>query len=42
VTITRISRDRCIAIRRPVYRKAPATATPIQLAANGALSINEA
>jgi uncharacterized protein (TIGR02594 family) len=42
VTITRIARDRCIAIRRPAYRKAPATATPVQLAANGPLSTNEA
>jgi uncharacterized protein (TIGR02594 family) len=42
VTITRIARDRCIAIRRPVYKAVPATATPIQLAANGTLSINEA
>ena len=42
VTITRIARDRCIAVRRPAYRKAPATATPIQLAANGFLSTNEA
>jgi len=42
VTITRIARDRCIAVRRPVYKVAPATATPVQLAANGALSINEA
>lgn len=42
VTITRIARDRCIAVRRPVYKTVPATATPIQLAANGALSTNEA
>ena len=42
VTITRIARDRCIAVRRPVYKAAPATATPIHLAANGALSTNEA
>ena len=42
VTITRIARDRCIAVRRPAYRKAPATAKPIQLAANGSLSSNEA
>jgi len=42
VTITRIARDRCIAIRRPVYRKAPASAKPVQLAANGVLSVNEA
>lgn len=42
VTITRIARDRCIAIRRPAYRKAPASAKPVQLAANGVLSVNEA
>lgn len=42
VTITRIARDRCIAIRRPTYRKAPASAKPVQLAANGVLSANEA
>ena len=42
VTITRIARDRCIAVRRPVYKTAPATATPVQLAANGTLSTNEA
>ena len=42
VTITRIARDRCIAIRRPAYRKAPASAKPVQLAANGVLSTNEA
>lgn len=42
VTITRIARDRCIAIRRPTYRKAPASAKPVHLAANGVLSTNEA
>lgn len=42
VTITRIARDRCIAIRRPTYRKAPTSAKPVQLAANGVLSANEA
>ncbi|WGG59349.1 hypothetical protein [Brucella intermedia] len=42
VTITRIARERCIAIRRPAYRKAPASAKPVQLAAHGVLSINEA
>ncbi len=42
VTITRIARDRCIAVRRPFYKAAPTTATPVQLAANGALSANEA
>ena len=42
VTITRIARDRCIAIRRPTYRKAPESAKSVQLAANGVLSTNEA
>jgi uncharacterized protein (TIGR02594 family) len=42
VTITRIARDRCIAVRRPVYKAVPATAAPVQFAANGALSTNEA
>lgn len=42
VTITQIARNRCIAIRWPVYRKAPVTAKPVQLAASGALSTNEA
>ena len=42
VTITRIARDRCIAVRRPAYKATPATATPIQLAASGMLSTNEA
>lgn len=42
VTITRIAKERCIAVRRPAYRKAPASAKPVQLAATGALSVNEA
>lgn len=42
VTITRIGKDRCIAVRRPAYRKAPATVKPVPLAANGTLSANEA
>jgi uncharacterized protein (TIGR02594 family) len=42
VTITRIAKDRCIAVRRPVYKAAPATAKPVELAATGALSNNEA
>ena len=42
VTITRIAKERCIAVRRPAYRKAPATAKPVQLAATGTLSTNEA
>ena len=42
VSITRIARDRCIAVRRPTYRKAPVSAKPVHLAANGVLSVNEA
>ena len=42
VTITRIAKDRCIAVRRPVYKAAPATAKPVELAPTGALSVNEA
>ncbi len=42
VTITRIAKDRCIAVRRPAYRKLPVTSKPMQLAATGALSVNEA
>jgi hypothetical protein len=42
VTITRIARDRCVAVRRPIYKAAPATAKPVHLAASGALSANEA
>ncbi len=42
VTITWIVRDRCIAVRQLIYKAVPSTATPVQLAANGALSINEA
>jgi len=42
VKITRIARDRCIAIHRPAYRKAPASAKLVHLAANGVLSANEA
>lgn len=41
-TLTRIAKDRCMAVRRPVYKAAPATAKPVELAATGALSLNEA
>jgi uncharacterized protein (TIGR02594 family) len=42
VTITRIAKERCIAVRRPAYKAAPPTAKPVELAATGALSVNEA
>ncbi len=42
VSITRIAKTRCIAIRRPIYQVQPASVAPIQLAATGAMSANEA
>lgn len=42
VTIARIAKDRCIAVRRPAYRNAPVTAKPVHLAATGNLSTKEA
>jgi uncharacterized protein (TIGR02594 family) len=42
VCLTRIAKTRCIAIRRPIYRVQPASVAPIQLAASGAISANEA
>ena len=42
VCITRIAKDRCIAVRRPAYQVAPASVKPYFLASNGAVSTNEA
>jgi uncharacterized protein (TIGR02594 family) len=42
VSITRIAKDRCIAIRRPIYNVAPSSVKPYRVAAGGALSRNEA
>jgi uncharacterized protein (TIGR02594 family) len=42
VTITRIEKSRCIAIRRPPYVTIPAGAKPYRMAASGAVSVNEA
>jgi hypothetical protein len=42
VSITRIAKTRCIAIRRPIYRDQPASVAPVQLTATGAISANEA
>ena len=42
VSITRIAKTRCIAIRRPIYRDQPASVAPFQLAATGAISAKEA
>lgn len=42
VTITRIRKDRCIAVRKPVYNSRPASAKPYHVAATGAVSTDEA
>jgi uncharacterized protein (TIGR02594 family) len=42
VSITRLSRNRLVAVRRPPYRAQPANVRPIPLAASGSLSVNEA
>ena len=42
VSIARITKDRCIAVRRPRYNTLPAAVKPYKLAATGTLSKNEA
>lgn len=42
VTVTRIVKRRCIAVRRPHYNKPPASVRPFQLTARGPVSSNEA
>lgn len=42
VSVARIAKTRCIAVRRPPYTTPPASARPFELAAAGALSRNEA
>jgi uncharacterized protein (TIGR02594 family) len=43
VSIVRIERSRCIAVRRPIWRAAqPASVKPYKLASTGKLSTNEA
>ena len=42
VSITRLSRNRLVAVRRPAYRAQPANVRPIPLTASGSLSVNEA
>ena len=42
VCITRIKRDRCIAVRRPAMNVAPATVRPFVVAVSGTISTNEA
>lgn len=42
VSITRLSRNRLVAVRRPAYRVQPANVRPVPLAQSGSLSVNEA
>jgi hypothetical protein len=42
VSITRLSRNRLVAVRRPAYRVQPANVRAIPLSASGSLSVNEA
>ena len=42
VTISRLSRQRLVAVRRPAYRVQPGNVRPIPLSASGSLSVNEA
>lgn len=42
VTITRIRKDRCISVRKPVYRSRPSSAVPYIVDATGEISTNEA
>lgn len=42
VSVTRIAKDRCIAVRRPIYNAAPLSVKPYLVKAGGALSRNEA
>lgn len=42
VTITRIMKSRCIAVRRPIYLSTPSTVKPYHVAPSGGISRNEA
>ncbi len=42
VSITRVEKARCQAVRRPPYRNQPASVKPYHVKANGAVSQNEA
>jgi uncharacterized protein (TIGR02594 family) len=42
VTVTRILKSRCLAVRRPRYIAQPASVRPYHVAASGAISSNEA
>ena len=42
VTITRIRKDRCISVRKPVYKNRPSSAKPYHVGATGEISTDEA
>lgn len=42
VSIVRIAKDRCVAVRRPYYISTPAGVKPFHLSASGQISTNEA
>jgi uncharacterized protein (TIGR02594 family) len=42
VCITRVAKDRCIAVRRPPYKVVPASVKPYLVKASGLISVNEA
>jgi uncharacterized protein (TIGR02594 family) len=42
VSIARIARSRCVAMRRPPYAVKPASAVPVAMAASGEVSFDEA
>lgn len=42
VTISPLSKERLVAVRRPTYRVQPADVRPIAIAASGSLSVDEA
>lgn len=42
VSVARVARNRCIAIRRPIYTNKPETVKPYKVKAAGGLSSNEA
>lgn len=42
VSITRVQKNRCVAVRRPPYRNQPASVKPCHVSAEGEVSKNEA
>lgn len=42
VSVARVAKSRCIAVRRPIYKAQPASVKPYHVSGNGVLSQNEA